>query len=475
MRTEKTLLPLKGKTAVVAGMGRSGIAAARLLKREGADVRATDARTAEALIKPLQTLTDLGCETAPGGHPEHLLDGADLLVLSPGVPHTIPFCCRAGEKGVPVIGEMDLAWRFLSAPAIGVTGSNGKTTTVELIAEMLRAAGKSVFAGGNIGTPLSEFILSGQKADWAVVEISSFQLDTAHIVHPRIAVLLNITEDHLDRYPGFDAYAASKARIFRRQTPADLAVINGRDPRCRAAVQGIASRVAAFDRDPETESCGADLAGNRLILRPVVLYPEPSCPADMHPAEAEPVELDLSRSPLAGRHNRENIAAAALAALAAGGTPEGVRSAIDGYTCAPHRIQPAGEVDGVRYFNDSKGTNPDAVSRAVAAMDRPVVLIMGGRGKGNAFDGLAPVLSGRVHTLVAMGETGPEIAAVLGPAVETVVRATDMADAVAKARSHARAGDAVLLSPGCASFDLYASYAARGEDFIRLSVKKGTP
>jgi UDP-N-acetylmuramoylalanine--D-glutamate ligase len=442
---------LSGRRVAVVGMGRSGRACVRFLARRGARVAAADARNAADLTEVAAELAERNVPLATGPHAPALFDGADLVVLSPGVPHTLPVLDRVRKRGVPVIGELELAARFVSEPVAAVTGTNGKTTVVTLLGEMLRASGRSVFVGGNIGTPLIVHADDGTPRDRLVLEVSSFQLDTAERFRPDVAVLLNISDDHLDRYPDFAAYIRSKGRIFRNMGPGDTGVIRADDPGVVAAAEGARCRFLEFRRGGRGPA-RAVRDGDRLRID----------------AGETGMDLDLSRWTPAGDHNLENLAAAALAALAAGGLPGGIQAATDEFRGLPHRLETVAEIGGVRFVNDSKATNVDAVVRALAAFDRPIVLVMGGRGKGGGYAPLREGVARRVRRLVATGESGGEMAAALGPfCAGGAVEAADLREAVRLAADAARPGDVVLLSPGGSSFDAYGSYAERGEDFRR--------
>ncbi len=438
---------------LVLGLGSSGAASARFLKSRGASVTVTDRRDENALAGEVQAMRETGVHLELGGHPPELLDKADLIVLSPGVPHRIPFLETARQRGIPVIGEMELAFRFIAEPVIAVTGTNGKTTTTTLLGKMLSASGLSVFVGGNIGTPLIDYVAAGVKADRVVVEVSSFQLDTIETFRPRVGVLLNISEDHLDRYPDFRSYVESKGRLFENQQASDVAVLNAGDPSVLSLADQVASRRWRYNSAEDLSGPGAILQGAVLIC---------------HTEHSTPVTIDLSRLKLQGRHNWENVAAAALAALAAGATPAGIQSALEEFQGLSHRLEPVMSLDGVRYVDDSKATNVDAVIRALDAFDAPVILIMGGRDKGSDYQVLTAPVRRRVKRLIAMGESAGTIQRILGPACQNgVTVAASMDEAVRMARQSAAAGDVVLLSPAGSSFDMYRSYAARGEDFCR--------
>jgi UDP-N-acetylmuramoylalanine--D-glutamate ligase len=391
----------------------------------------------------------MGIALELGGHRTETFTTAEMIVLSPGVPHTLPALQAARNGGVPVIGEIELAARFIRQPIVAVTGTNGKTTTTELLGAMLAASGRRVFVGGNIGRPLIDYVDAGMSAEIVVAEVSSFQLDTIETFRPAIGVLLNITADHLDRYPDFAAYTAAKMRLFENQDAQDAAVLNAGDPVVAAHADGICSRRLFFNTT--APSAAADLKDRTLVL---------------HLPGRAPVEVGLSEFRLRGAHNTENATAAALAALAAGASPAGIQLALNAFTPAAHRLETIARIGGVEYVNDSKATNVDAVRRGLECFRSPVVLIMGGVDKGGDFGLLADVVRRRGRGLVLLGASRGALRAALGGLLPTREVAS-MRDAVRAAQALAAAGDAVLLAPGCASFDLYTDYQARGEDFRR--------
>jgi UDP-N-acetylmuramoylalanine--D-glutamate ligase len=356
-----------------------------------------------------------------------------------------------------VIGEMELAGRFIREPIVAITGTNGKTTVTELVGAMLAASGRRVFVGGNIGTPLIGHVDSGARVEAVVAEVSSFQLDTIATFRPAVGVLLNITDDHLDRYSGFEAYAAAKMRLFEHQRSHDIAILNGSDPAIRDRSVAIRSRKLFFNL-PDPADTGAAVVGRTLTLRL---------------AGREPVRLNLAPFKLRGPHNAENAAAAALAALAAGAVPEGLQRALSSFTPAPHRLETVAAIGDVEYVNDSKATNVDAVRRGLECFGGRVVLIMGGVDKGGDFGRLRDAVRKHGRALILLGGAQDRIRAALGQLVPTRA-AGSMRQAVQAAREMAAAGDVVLLAPGCASFDLYANYQERGDDFRRevLRLKK---
>ena len=467
-------MQLENKNVVVVGLGMSGIAATRFLKNRGADVTVTDIVTEGELADHVRTMREMNVRVELGQHRIKTFENADLVVLSPGVPHTIEPVKRAVERNISVVGEVELASRFIQDPVVAVTGTNGKTTTTDLLGKMLTHSGLSVFVGGNIGNPLIGYPDNKEKADIVVAEISSFQLDTIETFRPKVGVLLNITDDHLDRYPDFSAYMASKGRIFENQEENDTAVLNGSDPHVCSLAKNIAAEILYFCHEKNARrglQRGAVINRNRIIITGTEMPSKHRKNAgNLKSTSENRTFLDLSRVRLLGRHNMENISAAALAALSVGGTLDGIQSALDGFTGLSHRLEFVATINDVEYYNDSKATNVDSVARALECFAKPVILIMGGRNKGSNFH----VLKDRVHRhtkkLILMGEAKDELKSALNQSVSTQF-AGSMEDAVFSAYRSAAAGDVVLLSPACSSFDMYASYAERGKSFCK-AVKK---
>ena len=451
---------LENKKIVVVGLRRSGVAVARFAAARGAHVTVTDMADETSLGEFIQQIGDRisdGTVTLElKGHCRRTFETADLVVVSPGVPHTILPIRQAMAKGVPVMGEIELASRFIEQPIVAITGTNGKTTTTNLLGQMLDHSGIATFVGGNIGNPLIEYAHQETKASVVVAEVSSFQLDTILLFRPAVGILLNITDDHLDRYDGIIAYARSKARLFMNQQPEDVAILNGKDMTGYSFLKGIPGQKWIFNSEPgqDMDSLGEDVVCAAVLddTRITLLF------------EGDHHVLDLSGCRLPGSHNRENMAAAALGALAMGASMEGIQKAADTFSGLDHRLAYVGKVNQVAYYNDSKATNVDAVKRAVETFSRPVVLIMGGRDKGGRFHLLAQIMKERVRAVVVMGESARTLGRMFNGTVP-VSYADGMKDAVEKAAAHARPGDVVLLSPGCASFDMYDSYGHRGRDF----------
>jgi UDP-N-acetylmuramoylalanine--D-glutamate ligase len=448
------MMKLKNKKIVVMGLGKTGVSLCRFLTEKGASVTVTDAKNASALGDLPETLKKMGATVVLGEHRDGLFDDQALIILSPGVPHTLLPLRQAVARGIPVIGEVELASWFIQEPIIAVTGTNGKTTVTTLVTEMLQASGKSLFTGGNIGTPLIDYVTGGEKKELVVAEISSFQLDTIESFKPAVAVLLNITDDHLDRYRNFDDYAASKMRIFENQDENGRAVIYGDDPLLRGLSENVRSRQLYFGAKMESP-LDAVISADQILLK----------------TSGGSFSLEIKGLPLSGGHNYENIAAAALAALSAGASEAGIRTALSRFKGLPHRIEYVNEIHGVTFYDDSKATNVDAVVRALEAFSAPVLLIMGGRDKQGNFSLLKNHVKKHVKKIFLIGEAAPLIRKALDGCVDMDQAAT-MEEAVLKAHESALAGEVVLLSPACASFDMYRSYAHRGDDFRKAVVKR---
>jgi UDP-N-acetylmuramoylalanine--D-glutamate ligase len=437
---------LFGKKVLVVGLGRSGVAAARLCAARGAQVTVTDKQPAEALTAALAQLPP-AAKREVGGHRAETFLAADLIVLSPGVP-ALPEVEAARKRGATVTGELELASWFVDAPIVAITGTNGKSTTTTLCGAMLAANGRPTFVGGNLGVPLAEAVgtPATEQGGACVLEVSSFQLETVESFRPQVAVLLNITPDHLDRHPTLEAYAAAKARIFSAQTPADFAVVNIDDPLVETAAKGIRSHCVPISTR-RALVVGGWIEGDALCVRLA------GGPAEYYPAHLPG---------LVGRHNLENALAALVAARLAGALPAEARHALVTFRPLAHRMELVGELEGVLFYDDSKGTNVGAVVAALDRFPRPVVLIAGGRDKGASYEPLAKVMKQAGRGAVLIGEAAPKLREVLAPVVPVEI-AGSMEDAVAQAATMARSGDAVLLSPACSSFDMFRNYEHRAE------------
>jgi UDP-N-acetylmuramoylalanine--D-glutamate ligase len=437
---------IAGKKVIVVGLGKSGIAATHLCARLGATVVATDSAPAEKLSPEL---ADLPAELVVGGHDGVAFDKADLIVVSPGVP-TFPALREAEQQGVPVIGELALSASLITEPVLLVGGTNGKSTTTSLLGDILKQAGLKAFVGGNLGTPAAAAV--GKSIDVAVLEVSSFQLERARGLKARVSILLNITEDHLDRYATFQDYADAKGNAFVAQTEGDLALIPEGDYECRRQAERGKGRVL------EIGGAGADyaLVGHTVIEQ----------------SSEQRFELDETR--LHGRHNHHNAAFAIAAARGIGVPAPAIRQALLDFQPLPHRMALVRELGGVRFYDDSKGTNVGAAVTALLGLsEERGVLIAGGRDKLGSYEPLVDALKKKGRAVVLIGEAADKIAEALRDALP-VLRARDMPSAVQAAFGAAKSGDAVLLSPACSSFDMFKSYADRGEQFAKaaLSLQK---
>jgi UDP-N-acetylmuramoylalanine--D-glutamate ligase len=442
---------LAGKKVLIIGARRTGAAVARYLANQGAAVRLSD-RSASGFDDERLRLAGVDLEWCLGREDVALLDGVNLVVPSPGVPRSHPLLQAASGRGIEVVGEIELAYRSLSVPLYAVTGTNGKSTTTELLGRMLRRAGRRPFVGGNLGTPLVEGV--GASIDCAVVEVSSFQLEWVNGLRPAIGVFLNLTDDHLDRYDSLDEYGEAKAALFRAQTPEDWVVLSREDQWVWRLRERLRGRVISFGFD-EVEY-GTFPRDGTIVVR----LPEGS-------RKGRELSLNMARARLRGLHNLENVMAAATAALIAGVTPAIVQAAIDEFPGLPHRLQLVREKDGVAWVDDSKGTNVGAVVKSLASVEPPVILLAGGVDKGGSYEPLRPLVRQRVRRLLLFGEASDAIRRALGGETETAIVAS-LEEAVARAGAMARPGDTVLLSPACSSFDMFRDYAERGERFRAL-------
>ncbi len=460
---------LKDKDVVVVGLGRSGVAAARLCALRGARVTATDTREAGALGTAVADLSALDVRLELGGHTESTLLAADLIVVSPGVP-PLAVLAGASRDGVPVIGEVELAASFLEGKLVAITGTNGKSTVTSLVGAMLAATGRPVFVGGNLGTPLADAIGTPAAGPDGIVvcELSSFQLERTRWLRPHVALLINVTEDHLDRYPSFAAYAACKARIFLGQAAEDAAVVPGFDPVCQALA--LAGRAPVhYYGSPSGGPARADLpsrpAGTNGARRhePV---PEVVVEGDTIADLGSQARYPLALLNLKGLHNVENALGAILVARLAGADEASIRVGLETFQGLPHRMQLVGNVGGVAFYDDSKATNVGAACKAVEGVRERVILIAGGRDKGGDYAPLVRLCAQRARAVVLLGEARDKIASAIGGAVPTADART-IEDAVRLAASLAQPGDAVLLAPACSSYDMFRNFEERGHAFRR--------
>ncbi len=432
----------KNKRVTVVGMARSGVAAARALSGLGARVTVTDKKTLDQLSEQVRALGTGEITVAAGGHPDSVFD-ADLIVLSPGVPK-LPQVLKARGRGVKVISELELAWLLSDSRYVGITGTNGKSTVTTLVGLMLERAKKKVLVAGNIGTALTEDprLLRGQ--DWIVAELSSFQLEDIETFRPAVATVLNVTQDHLDRYPTMEEYAEAKARVFLNMRKQDLLVLNFDDPLVKAMAKRIAATVIPFSRKLRFNPGACVLDGYLMWNGKRVLRTD---------------EIRIK-----GLHNLENALAAAALSLSAGADAGSVARVLKEFPGLEHRLEFVRDKDGVTYINDSKGTNVGAVEKSLEGFTQPVILIAGGYDKGSDFSPLRGLISAHVKLLILIGKAADKMEQALRGATESV-RAGTLGEAVTMARDRGVRGDVVLLSPACASFDMFRDFEDRGRQF----------
>ncbi|HEY6803810.1 MAG TPA: UDP-N-acetylmuramoyl-L-alanine--D-glutamate ligase [Pyrinomonadaceae bacterium] len=444
-------MEVTGKKVLIIGAARSGIAAAKFLAARGAIVALNDQKPIEKWSEAARALKESGVGLIAGEPPMWLLDQLELVVVSPGVPATIIPIRYAERAGAEVIGEVELAYRYLKGRIVAITGSNGKTTTTTLIGQLLRDAGFKVQVGGNIGNALISMVETSSDDGWTVAELSSFQLETIKDFHPTIALVLNVTPNHMDRYETFTEYAAAKHRIFMNQTAIDVAILNADDPTVSSWASGLRAQVTEFSVRKELER-GIFLRGDQLIARTT---------------DGEQVVLKPGEMKLRGLHNVENVAAAIGAGIAAGASLDSMRETVKRFNPVEHRLEFVREIKGVKFYNDSKATSVDATLKALEAFANDpdkVVLILGGRGKKAPYAPLAELVKTKVRRLVLIGEDAETIENELGE-YAPFERAGDMHDAVNRSFAAAENGDTVLLAPACASFDMFDSFEHRGKVF----------
>jgi UDP-N-acetylmuramoylalanine--D-glutamate ligase len=448
-----TAKDLEGRRVLVVGLARSGIAACGVLRAAGAEVKATDRRS-RAEVPGIETLLESGVAVETGGHTLDFAADCDLVVLSPGVPPEIDLVARARSEGRTVMGEVELAWCLSDARFVAVSGTNGKTTTTSLLGAMLSAGHPRVKVGGNIGEAISG-LAAGLGPDWLVViEISSFQLDTCISFAPEVSVLLNITPDHLDRYPTYEAYVRSKARLFMNQDGQDFAIINFDDEEAMRAARGIRARKLYFSLKQEVPE-GAFVRDDTVVVRVNKTDRELFATGDLR---------------IRGPHNLANSLASSLAATVLDTAPEAIRRAASDFEALEHRFEPVIEIRGVEFVNDSKATNVDSLWWALQTASRPVVLIAGGRDKGGDFSRVRDLVRSKVKAVVAIGEAGQKITGAFSD-VTRVVSAEGLEAASRLALDLAAPGDMVLLSPGCASYDMFKDFEHRGRAFKAVAMK----
>lgn len=439
-----------GKKALVCGMARSGIAAAKLLNRLGARVTLQDMKKREEISADVLALEGEGIVLYTGANPDEIACAQDLIVLSPGIPCDLPFIAAAENAGIEVISEVELAYCLTPCPITAITGTNGKTTTTTLTGEIMKTAYSGTAVVGNIGVPYSEEVERLTEKDWVVAEISSFQMEKAKEFHPHISAVLNITPDHLNRHKTMDVYIAMKERVFAKQTAEDFCILNHGDAACRKMADKTAAKVFFFDSS-ETLAEGIYLDGDAIEVRWGAI---------------NETLIHVDELQILGVHNYENVMAAAAMGICAGIALDTIRTVLKGFAGVAHRIEYVATVDGVDYYNDSKGTNVDASIRAVLAMKKPIVLIGGGYDKGSSFDEWTKLFPGRVKHLVLIGVTAPKVRASAEKFGFTAISDCEtFEEAVDLCREKAEDGDCVLLSPACASWGMFDNYEQRGDMF----------
>ncbi len=445
-------MDLKGKKVLVLGAGKSGLAVARFLLSKGSEVVLADTREKEQLGDVLTELSQAEVQLSLGGYPK--LDGSyDLLVISPGIPLDIAPVTEADLLGVPLMGELELAYRFAKSPIIAITGTNGKTTTTTLVGEIFKDAGYKVLVAGNIGLPLVEQVESYGPKDIIVAEVSSFQLETVTDFRPKVGVILNLTPDHLDRHGDMQGYGAAKSRISMNQSLGDYLILNYDDPTVREMKSGTKENVIYFSR--------------RNILEKGVFLQQGLIKSTVKNEDTK--VLDAKELQMPGVHNLENAMAAAAVALVMGVPHGNIANTLKRFAGVAHRLEFVAEIGGVKYINDSKGTNPDASIKAVDAFSGPLILITGGRNKGNDFKQFFRTASPKTKALVVLGECAQEmVRAASEVGINKIIKADTFREAVLTAESVSSRGDTVLLSPACASWDMFSSFEERGDMFKEI-------
>lgn len=441
-------MDVKGKRVLVVGLGKSGVASSLFLQARGAKVTVSDAKAEEQLRQEIPALLDKGIVVETGKHGERTFRDQDLIVVSPGVPNDVPQLQNARRLGIPVIGEIELAARYLEGNIIAITGSNGKTTTTTLTGEVIAAGGRKALVGGNIGTPAITFVEQSSPETWVVLEISSFQLETIEVFRPHISCVLNVTPDHLDRHGSMENYIIAKARIFENQSEKDFAVLNADDPTCVGMARGIKPQVFWFSRRKEVER-GAFVRGGQIMFRD---------------QSGETVVMAAEEITLKGLHNLENVLAAVAMGSLAGIEPAKIRRAVLDFKAVEHRLEYVTTIRGVQYFNDSKATNVDATIKALESFPGRIHIILGGKDKGSDYSVLNDLLRERARKVYTIGAAAQKIESQIAGAVDVVPSGT-LEAAVKKAAENAGSGDIVLLAPACASFDQFQSYEQRGRVF----------
>jgi UDP-N-acetylmuramoylalanine--D-glutamate ligase len=444
-------LDLANKRVLVVGLGRSGVASAQFLRGKGARVTVTDAKPEAELAQQLPGLREQGIAVEAGGHGDRTFKGQDLIVVSPGVACDSPQLEQARAAGTPIIGELELAAQFLPGPMTAITGANGKTTTTSLAGEILARDGRPTLVGGNIGTPAISFVGKATLQTWIVLEVSSFQLETIKTFRPRIAAILNITPDHLDRHHTFEAYRDAKARIFENQREDDFAVLNADDPTCKELGSRVHSELYWFSRKSRVTR-GAFVQDEDIVWRD---------------HEEQRKVMPVAEIPLKGAHNVENVLAGVAIGVLAGVKDEHIRAAVRDFKAVEHRLEYVATIGGVEYYNDSKATNVDATIKALESFPHGIHIILGGKDKGSDYTVLKALLAERARRVYTIGAAAEKIESHIQGAAE-IVRAKTLDNAIKLASERATKGDVVVLAPACASFDQFDNYEHRGRVFKEL-------
>jgi UDP-N-acetylmuramoylalanine--D-glutamate ligase len=440
-------MDLKGKKVLVVGLARTGLATVRFLNAKGSVVSTTETKSKGEMKESARDLDGMDIRMEWGNHRVKTFLNADLIVVSPGVDLNIEPIQKALKKGIPVISEIELAYHFIRIPIIAVTGTNGKTTTTLLIGEMLKEEGKRVGVGGNIGDPLILFAEGGNQWEVLVVEISSFQLEAIKDFRPRFSVLLNITEDHLDRYPRYEDYVEAKFRIFVNQKSEDRAVLNRDDPIVMKHGAGVKAKKIFFSLKERLDE-GAFLSGQSILFR----------------LEGEEEEYSLAQTPLKGIHNVENMMASLITARSFGCSKKAIESVLRHFKGIEHRLEFVREMEGIRFYNDSKGTNVGSVVKSLQSFSEPIILVAGGKDKKGDLTPLKDLIERHVKRLILIGEAKERMERELGGLTDTTT-ARNMEEAVTLAYQSAKKGEVILLSPACSSFDMFKDYEERGRVF----------
>lgn len=452
----------KGMRALVVGLGRSGVSVTKLLTKKGIKVKITDERNKTDLLDAIEKLKGVSYRAELGKHVLKSFCSPDFIVVSPGVPSEIKPLKQAEKSGIPILSEVEVASQFINKPIVAVTGTNGKTTVVHLIRDMFEASGKAVFLCGNSGIPLSEAVLTKDRYDFIVAEMSSFQLENTYSLKPAVAVFLNVAPDHLDRHETFENYVKAKMRLLMNLDESDHVVVNLRDPKLMEVTANIKPKVFCFTSDPVRRIPAA------LLEKHQGMSLESADTLLLKTTRWKDHTFEVGGTQLRGVHNKENIMAAALAAKLCGASNEGIQKAIVSFQPLPHRMEFVARKNQVKFYNDSKGTNVHSMMRSLESFrDEPVILIAGGKDKGEDYSVLEEIIENHVKSLILVGEAKEKLNRAIGDFTETFLVGT-FEEAIYLAYQKARSGDVILLSPGCASQDMFKDYEERGNRYKEI-------